>query len=256
VFTRGRKHNCLNLELLTAFIESLALVRADKALKVVITKGGGPSFSSGMDLAYLSLLERDAETAVVDWDLSHPNIRLTEMIRNFPRIMIAQVHGYCFGAALALMNAHDLVFTAHSAQIGMPELMRGSFGQIATATLFHAQIPIKKAAYIQLIGRNVSGVEADRLGLASLSFPDDELEEQTTALAREVASRHSVPLEAAKIAVQMGRDMSIGDAIKLDQLVGARQRLSINPTSEVDNYLKSQKGGPNVGYNRTDTDAG
>jgi enoyl-CoA hydratase/carnithine racemase len=162
------------------------------------------------------------------------------------------VHGYCFGASLALMNMHDLVIASEEAQIGMPEIMRGSFGQIATSTLFHAQIPIKKAAWIQLTCRNVSGAEADRLGLVSHSVPDAELEEFTTGIAREIASRPAAPLEHAKIAVQMGRDLPLGDAIRLDQLVGARQAQAIDPTAEVENYLKSQKGGPSVAYRRSD----
>jgi enoyl-CoA hydratase/carnithine racemase len=173
-------------------------------------------------------------------------------LRFFPRVTIAQVEGYCLGGALALMNSHDLVFAADDAQIGMPEVMRGSFGQFATATLFHAQIPIKKAAYIQLVGENLSGAEANRIGLVSLATPAAELEAKTVAVARELSLRHLAVLEHAKVAVQMGRDMSLTDSMKLDALVGARLSKSIDATADVDSYLKSQKGGPNLGYKRPD----
>src|SRR5471030_1956276 len=120
------------------------------------------------------------------------------------------------------MNSHDLVFAAADAQLGMPEVMRGSFGQFATATLVHSQIPIKKAAYIQLVGENLTGAEADRVGLVSLAMPAAELEAKTTAVARELSLRHLAVLEHAKIAVQMGRDLSLTDSMRLDALVGAR----------------------------------
>ena len=110
-----------------------------------------------------------------DWDRVQLNIRLTEALRDFPRILIAQVHGYCLGASFALMNVHDLVFAADNAQIGMPEMPRGSFGEIATSTLFHAQIPIKKASLIALTARNMSGIEAERIGLVNFVVPDGEL---------------------------------------------------------------------------------
>jgi enoyl-CoA hydratase/carnithine racemase len=162
------------------------------------------------------------------------------------------VHGYCLGGALGLMNAHDLVFAAEDAQIGMPEITRGSFGQIATSTLFHAQVPIKKAALIQISGENISGAEADRLGLVSKAVPAAELEAETMRHARAIASRHLVPLQHGKIAVQMGRDMSLTQALDLDRLVGARQARAIDPTANLEGYLQSQKGGTNTGYKRPD----
>jgi hypothetical protein len=59
-------------------------------------------------------------------------------------------------------------------------------------------------------------------------------------------------LEHAKIAVQMGRDLSLSQAIQLDQLVGARLRQTMDPTGDVESYLQSQKGGPNLKYKRPD----
>ena len=82
------------------------------------------------------------------------------------------------------------------------------------------------------------------MGLVSLAIPEKDLEATTLRLAREIALRHMAPLQHHKIAVQMGRNMSLMDAIRLDQLVGARQARAIDPTAHVEDYLKSQKGGP------------
>jgi enoyl-CoA hydratase/carnithine racemase len=166
--------------------------------------------------------------------------------------MIAQVHGYCLGGALGIVNCHDLVFAAEDAQLGMPEILRGSFGQLVTSTLIHGRIPTKKVALIQLLGRNLSGVEADRLGIVSQALPAAELESTVSAIAREIASRHLATLEHAKIALQMDRDLSLSQAIQMDMLVGARMKSAMDPTGDVDSYLQSQKGGPNTGYKRPD----
>jgi hypothetical protein len=50
----------------------------------------------------------------------------------------------------------------------------------------------------------------------------------------------------------MGRDLSLSQAIQLDQLVGARLRQTMDTTGDVESYLKSQKGGPNPEYKRPD----
>lgn len=154
---------------------------------------------------------------------------------------------------MALMNAHDIVVAATDAQIGMPEVLRGSFGQAATSTLVHSGIPLKKAVLIQLLGRNLSGAEADRLGLVSLAVDAAALDDAVRELAAEIASRHAATLAHAKIAVQMGRDLTLPQAIQLDQLVGARQRLAVDPLGDVEDYLHAQKSSrPSADYRRPD----
>ena len=249
VLNRPEKRNSWNAPLVDAFFAALDQIRADCELKVVISKGNGPVYSSGLDLHFLRSISSGPPG---DWDRPSPTIRLAQAVRDFPRVMIAQVHGYCLGGALGIMNCHDLVFAADNTQFGMPEILRGSFGQLVTSTLVHARVPIKKQAFIQLTGRNISGTEADRLGLISLCVPELELEGTTIQIAREISSRHLSPLQHAKIAVQMGRDLTLSQAIQLDQLVAARQRLAMDPTGDVEEYLRSQKGGPNLDYRRPD----
>jgi feruloyl-CoA hydratase/lyase len=246
---RPEKRNALNEPLLEAFLEALEIVRADRELKAVVTRGAGTTYSSGLDLHYL---RASSEAGMPDWDRPTLSIRLAEAVRAFPRIMIAQIHGYCLGGAFGIVNCHDLAFAAEDAQFGMPEILRGSFGQLVTSTLVHAGLPMKKVAYIQLVGRNLSGAEADALGIVSQAVPAAALEGTTIGIAREIASRHLAPLEHAKITVQMGRDLTVSQAIQLDQLVGHRLRRAMDPFGDVDAYLKSQKGGPNVGFRRED----
>ena len=191
---RPEKRNSWNRPQLDACFEALVLVRADRALKAVITRGAGPVYSSGLDLNYLRSIQNETR----DRDRPPRNFQLTEAVRQFPRIMIAQVHGYCQGGSLGFMNAHDLVIAAEDAQLDMPEMMRGSFGQLATSTLFHAQIPIKKATLIQLTSINITGAEADRMGLVSLAMPAAELEATTTEMARDAERRNQCRLPAPR----------------------------------------------------------
>src|ERR1700693_5703341 len=248
ILNRPDKRNCLNEALVAAWFEALDIVRADREIKAVITKGAGPCFSSGLDLHFLRKVSEEPR----DWDRPTPTVQMAEALRGFPRIVIAQVHGYCLGGALGIMNCHDLVFAADDAQLGMPEILRGSFGQLVTSTLVHGAIPIKKVALMQLVGRNITGTEADALGIISQAVPAAELDEFTMGIAREIASRHLAPLEHHKITVQMGRDLSISQAIQLDQLVGQRLRRAMDPLGDVESSLKSQKGGPNLVYQRPD----
>ena len=119
VLNRPEKRNCLNEALVEAFFESLDIIRADRDLKVVITKGAGKVYSSGLDLNFLRAVSNGP---LLDWDQPTPTIQLAEAVRNFPRIMIAQIHGYCLGGAFGIVNCHDLVFSSDDCQLGMPEI--------------------------------------------------------------------------------------------------------------------------------------
>lgn len=248
---RPDKRNCWNREMCEAFMQSLEIIRADKDLKCCITRGAGKVFSSGLDLKFLREVSNGP---LLDWDRPTPTVQLANALRAFPRIMIAQIHGYCLGGAFGIMNCHDLVYAADDVQIGMPEILRGSFGQLVTSTLLHGGLPVKKLSHIALVGRNFTGKEADELGIVSQAVPPAELEAFTLQIAREIASRHLAPLEHHKITVQLGRDLGIGQAIQVDQLVGSRLRHAMDPLGDVENYLGSQKGGPNPTYKRPDVE--
>src|SRR6267378_3284315 len=211
ILNRPDKRNCWNRPLCLAFLDALDIIRADRELKVVVTRGAGPVYSSGLDLNFLREVSNGP---MLDWDRPNLTVQIAEDVRAFPRIMIAQVHGYCLGGALGIMNCHDLVFAAEDAQLGMPEVLRGSFGQLVTATLMHSGLPVKKLSLIALGGKNVSGKEADALGIISQAVP--------------------------------------AWLMMLDQLVGQRLRRVMDPLGDVEGYLKSQKGGANLNYKRPD----
>ena len=153
------------------------------------------------------------------------------------------------GSALGIADER-LRFAASDAQIGMPEIIRGSYGRSATPTLYHSGIPTKLAFYIQVSGRNLSGTEAARIGLVTGAMPKEDLQAYVAQLAAEVASRNPVALEHAKIAAYTEMDLPFEAALKVDEALAHRMRMYTNPLGDVEGYLASQKGGGNLGYKK------
>jgi enoyl-CoA hydratase/carnithine racemase len=139
------------------------------------------------------------------------------------------------------MNGCDLAIAAEDAKIGMPEILRGSYGRTATPTLFHSRIPIKQAFLISLTGRNLSGAEAARMGLVSQAVPGAELDGTVTDLVNEIAALNPVALEHAKIAAYTEMDLPFDLALKADDAISHRLRFHTDPLADVEGYLKSQK---------------
>ena len=242
---RPEKKNALSIALLSELANTLRSLGGNEKIRCIVTRGAGDSYSSGRDLYDMRSNQshrqriRGGDGGVVE---------IVALMRNLPQITVAAVKGWCLGGGLAMINGHDLVIAADTAKFGMPEIIRGSYGATATPSLFHAGIPFKKAFYISLTGRNLTGAEAERVGLVSQVVPEKELDNYVETLAKELASRNGVTLEHAKIAAYMQKDLPFHMALQADDLVQHRMRYYTNPLSDVEGYLHSQKGGGTVKY--------
>ncbi len=243
-FNRPEKKNAMSQKFMAELIKALKDIAENDKIKCVVTMGSGDSYSSGLDLYDL----RESWKRKRPWDQAGSTYEIVRLLRAMPQITVAAVRGWCLGGGLALINGHDLCIAGQSAKFGMPEVIRGSYGAVATSTLFHGGLPVKKAFYIQLTGRNLSAAEAERVGLISEVVPDDQLLANVEQLSKELGSRNAVTLESAKIAAYMMKDMDFATALRTDDLVSHRMRYYTNPLNDVEGYLHSQKGGGTVKY--------
>jgi trans-feruloyl-CoA hydratase/vanillin synthase len=245
---RPEKKNALSIALLAELAEILRDIADNDRIRCIVTAGAGDSYSSGRDLYDMRGQSHRRRIRGGDGGVAE----IVAIMRKLPQVTVASVKGWCLGGGLAMINGHDLVIAADTAKFGMPEVIRGSYGATATPTLFHAGIPFKKAFFISLTGRNLTGIEAERVGLVSQVVPENELSGYVDALAKEIASRNGATLENAKIAAYMQKDLPFDMALQADDLVSHRLRYYTNPLSDVEGYLHSQKGGGTVKYIKPD----
>src|SRR5918992_3179967 len=190
-FNRPEKKNALSRNLMAELIAILKELRNNDKIKVIVTTGSSNAYSSGLDLYDL----RDSWRGKRRWDDGGTTQEIIRLMRAAPQVTIAAVNGWCLGGGLALVNGHDLAVAGESAMFGMPEVIRGSYGAVATPSLFHGGIPFKKAFYIQLTGRNLNALEAERVGLVSQVVPDKELVADVEQMANELGSRNAATLD-------------------------------------------------------------
>jgi enoyl-CoA hydratase/carnithine racemase len=235
---RPEKKNALSKSLIGELGLALRDVRDCESIRCIVLDSVGDCFCAGRDLYDLRDSYASKGRFGEDRELV---VGLVRLLRSAPQITLACVEGYCLGGGLALLQACDLAVVADDAKIGMPEILRGSYGRSATPLLFQARVPIKHAFLMQLTGENVSGLEAVRMGLASRSAPSSELRSKTLELARQIASRDRFALEHAKIAAYTALDLDLDMALKMDEALSDRQRLLTNPVKDVEGFLASRK---------------
>ena len=137
-FNRPEKKNAMSHKFMAELIAALKNLAENDKIKCVVTTGSGDSYSSGLDLYDL----RESWKRKRAWDHAGTTYEIVRVLRSMPQVTLAAVKGWCLGGGLALINGHDLCIAAESAKFGMPEVIRGSYGAVATSTLFHSGIPV------------------------------------------------------------------------------------------------------------------
>ena len=197
---RPEKLNAFDDALYESMLGRLDEAEADPDIRVVILRGAGRAFSTGHDLTQVSSVyegwtvpesgerpRRPSQRARLMTDRRRMHLRW-ERLFNFPKVVIAQVHGYCIEGACNLQLLCDMTFAADTAVFNY-QGQRLAAGGASTLMVHLSQlIGYKRARELTLTGRNVSGSEAAELGLVNRAVPEAQLEEVTMEVARSIAT--------------------------------------------------------------------
>lgn len=203
---RPDKLNALSPELLAEFEQALRGAEDDPTVRVIIVRGAGRSFSAGYDLVtprrqteYRAAAQGERRSV---WRTRTNMVRVSDLYLyfwNMAKVTIAQVHGYCIAGGCELAMMADLVIAADDAKLGHPGT-RG-LGTSRTAAFWPVIIGMRKAKELLYTGDNISGVEAERIGMVNKAVPAAELEDTVVRWAERIANQASDSLALQKRSV-------------------------------------------------------
>src|SRR6476661_3535294 len=115
---RPERRNSLTIELLTELTDAIEKAAADESQRILILRGAGDSFCTGLDL------KEAAEVAKAH--ASAEMVAKTLVILARTRLVtIAAVHGAALAGGAGIMSACDFVVAVEQTKIGYPEVRRG-----------------------------------------------------------------------------------------------------------------------------------
>jgi len=198
------KRNRLSQEVIGDLISAFEELRNDDSIAVVVTSGAGDiSWSAGQ--AGQGLVER-VDAGKQGLKVKSRMQELNEVVRNYPKVTIAAVNGYCLGAAITFLICHDLAMASEEkARFGLPEVFRGFPPRSILTSLFRV-VPTKWAFDMVLTGDNWDARTAQKAGLISRIVPHADLQERSLEWAKEIARWDRLTLEYSKKAAQAGMD--------------------------------------------------
>jgi enoyl-CoA hydratase/carnithine racemase len=182
ILNRPAKLNALSGELVAALSDAIEAAGRDGRVRVVVIEGVGRAFCSGYDLTEEA---EGGSPGPVEWRaLLAADVAATLRVRDCPKPVIAQVHGYALAGGLELAMACDLVVAAEGTQLGEPEIR---YGSAPVTLLMPYLIGQKKTRELLLTGDLIDAVEAERIGLINRVVPADRLAAEVDALAERLA---------------------------------------------------------------------
>ncbi len=232
---RPQKRNALNTAVLDGLRRHFDRLDGEAGVRVIVVRGEGTAFCSGMDLDDMS--RRQAEAADPERDVTAV-LRRLERSRQ-PTIAMVQGDAYAGGCELALHC--DLRIAADVARFAMP-LAR--IGLVVPFPLGHKLVEIVGPAHTREIlftGQPVDARRAAEIGLVHRVVPAAELEKATAEWARTIAD--NAPLSLAGMKATILRAVSLRERIEhadLDELA-RRARKSADAREGVRAMLEKRR---------------
>jgi naphthoate synthase len=127
-----------------------------------------------------------------------PTLEIYEAIERLQKPVIASVNGFAVGGGNVLQVVCDLTIAKRSAVFRQVGPSMGSFDAGYGTACLEDLVGTKRAKQIWYLNRKMSAEEAEALGMINFVVDDEALEEETLALAHEVAERGPLALAAVK----------------------------------------------------------
>lgn len=179
---RPEKRNALGKVFEDEIADCLKAARDNRSVRVILIKAAGPVFCSGHDKA--EILNRPIDEVRT---LFQTCIDLYDLMRSVPQPIIAQVHGIAMAGGCHFVAGCDLVVAAEQgAQFAMTGVKIGYNCSTPTVAVSRA-IGQKRCLEMLFTGNFISAQKAMEWGLVNRVVPDDLLEQEAWALAREIA---------------------------------------------------------------------
>ncbi|NEA04755.1 enoyl-CoA hydratase/isomerase family protein, partial [Streptomyces sp. SID10116] len=188
--TNPAKRNAQSPALWRALVEAGQLLPG--SVRVVVLRGEGKSFSAGLDRQAFTPEGFDGEPSFIDLARGEDGLldaTITEYQEAFTWwrrsdiVSIAAVQGHAIGAGFQLALACDLRIAADDVQFAMRETSLGLVPDLTGTHPLVGLVGYARALEICATGRFVHADEAERVGLANLVVPADQLDAAATDLA-------------------------------------------------------------------------
>jgi enoyl-CoA hydratase len=226
--------NALHSEAYAELYETFYELSKDERIKVIVLTGrGDKAFVAGADVKEFLTLDK-----ITGPLYTRRNNAVREYIRQFPKPVICAVNGFAYGGGCALALVCDIRIAAERASFSLGEINMGILG----ATQYIAKTAhYGSACKLVYTGEPVDAAEALRIGIVDEIVPNDRIVTRSLALARTIASKSPLTLQAAKRCMVNAQQSSLEEGLRFEEALLSELWGSDDKNEAVKSFLEKRK---------------
>ena len=211
---RAVRRNARDDEGGAATIAAIDAAGRDEDVRVIGLAGAGDDFCSGFDI-----VARNApggarpRVGSIQRRLPSQANRLVPLMLRTQVPIVSVVRGWAAGIGLNLALASDFTVAAEDARFWAPFVGKGFTPDSGATWLLPRRVGEVRARDMVLLGRVVSGVEAQEWGMIHRAAPGGELDTVAEELVATLAGSATVALGLAKWLMNSGRSKALDDQL-------------------------------------------
>ena len=183
-FARPEKKNAITQAMYSALAEATQRAQSDDAVKVLLFRAEGDSFSAGNDIAdFIAIGSQAGEP------LDMPVFQFLKALADLDKPAVAAVRGRAVGIGLTLLLHCDMVVAAEDALLSVPFVNLALAPEAASSLLLPRVLGHQRAFELFALGEAIDGRTALAWGLANRAVPADQVEATAADLAAKLAAR-------------------------------------------------------------------
>lgn len=230
---RPERRNALTIDLMTELTAAIDAASAADAGRVLILRGAGAGFCSGMDLNETA----DATKAHESGGMVAKTLLALSQTR---LVTIAAVHGAAVAGGAGIMSACDFVVAAEGTKIGYPEVKRGLVAGLVM-TFLRRQLRERDIRELLLGAELIDASRARDIGLVNRVVPADQLDVEVQKLTASVLQGAPGALANSKRLLEQLWSTSVKEDIEKALSHHMQARESLEAKEGVAAYLEKRK---------------
>jgi 2-(1,2-epoxy-1,2-dihydrophenyl)acetyl-CoA isomerase len=209
---RPEKLNAFTDRMRDELAEVVAAAAKDDAVGALVITGAGRAFSAGADIGYMyDLVARE------EWDTLEALVNLGAQvvleIASLAKPVLAAVNGAAAGGAANLALACDIRVAAMDASIGQTFNRIGLQPDWGGTYFLSRLVGLGRALELTLTADMLSAADALRIGLFNRVVPNEQVVDETLALAARLAAKPPLALALTKQSMRQGLVSTLPDAL-------------------------------------------
>ncbi len=207
---RPKVLNALNSSVMAEIAAALAGFSSDPSIRAVVLTGNERAFAAGADISEMS--GKTEENILQGVGTSN-----WLAVANFSKPLIAAVSGFALGGGLELAMTCDILIASETARFGQPEINLGVIPGAGGTQRLTRVVGKSLAMEMVLNARMLNADEALRVGLVSKVVPVETYLDHALELAKQLAARAPIAIQAAKKSVNAAFELSLSKGLELER---------------------------------------